>query len=129
MIPARLHRALGIADLFQHTAVVLQVLGKLVLLLGHLGHQHAQLVAHIADGLVARGLAPLAQLGGDAGALAARGLVGADGVVLRLDQLVQALRQLRLLHAPQRGHGEAVLGGALGAGVRVRAAIFLVGAD
>ena len=121
MIPTRLHRALRIPDLLQDSAIVLQILRKHVLLLAQLGQQHAQLVGDVGDGVVARGLAPVRELSGDGDALAAGGLVGADGVVLAFDHLEELLAELGLLYAPEGGHGEAVFGcaffGAAGRGI------------
>ena len=123
-VPARLHAALHVADLLQHTPVVLQVLREAIFLLPELAQEHAQLVRDVADALVRRALAPVGQLAGDRNALAAGGLVGADGMVLGLYELVEFLRELGLLDAPQRGHGEAVLRRFLRFG-----GIALVGAD
>jgi hypothetical protein len=96
---ARLHRALGVANLLQHAAAVLQSLGKQVLLLSNLRQQHTELVADIAQGLVVGALAPLAQLSSDGSALFGSLFVGVDRMVLRLDELVELLGQLGLLVA------------------------------
>lgn len=95
-IAAGLDALLGVADLLHDAAGVVEGVGVVVLLLADLAEDDADLVADVADGLIAGLLAPLGQLGGDADALAAGGLVGADDVVGRLDQLVQLARQLRL---------------------------------
>ena len=119
--PAGLDRALGVANLLQHASAVLEVLRKQVLLLRDFGQQHAQLVADVRQGVVLGALAPFAELAGDAVGLAAGGLVGADLVVLRLDQLVQLLGQLGLLDAAQRRHAEVVLAARLFALALLRA--------
>lgn len=99
MRTAGLHRALRIANLLQHAAAVLQSLGEQVLLLSDLRQQHTELVADIAQGLVVGALAPLAELAGNGSALFRSLLVGIDRMVLRLDELVKFLGQLRLLVA------------------------------
>lgn len=91
VIPTRLHRALRIPNLLQHAAIILQVLGKDVFLLAEFGQEHAQLVGDVGDGVVARRLAPVGELGGDGDAFAAGRLVGADAVVLALDDFVELL--------------------------------------
>lgn len=62
---ARLHRALSVTDLLQHTAAILQALSEQVLLLCDLCQQHAELVADVAQCVVVGALAPLAQLSGN----------------------------------------------------------------
>jgi hypothetical protein len=101
VVPARLHRALSIPDLLQHASRVLESLREQIFLLGDLGKQYAKLVANVGEGIVVGALAPVAQLGGDRGALLGRILICRDGVVLRLDQLVQSLGQLGLLHSAE----------------------------
>lgn len=106
-IPARLHALLGVADLLQRRAGIVHRMRIPVLLLAHLGHDDADLVADIADSLVTSLLAPFGQLGADGHALAACGLVRRDQVVGRLDQLVELAGQLGLDGAAQRGEAEA----------------------
>ena len=108
---AGLHRALRVTDLFQHTSAVFESLCEQVLLLSNLRQQYSQLVADIAQSLVVGALAPLAQLSGDVGALLGSILVCADRMVLGLDELVQALGELGLLSAAQRGKGEVRFAG------------------
>lgn len=125
-VAARLHALLCIPDLLQNAAAVVDGMRKRVLLLAHLGHDDADLVADVADSLVARLLAPLRQLRGDADALLARRLVGRDQVVVRLDELVQPARQLGLDGTPQGRQREPMAGttGVAGAATGV-----LLGAD
>jgi hypothetical protein len=99
VIPARLHRALRIPDLLQHAPVVFQVLREHVFLLAQLGQQHPKLVRDVRDGVVARRLAPVGKLGCDGDAFPAGGLVGADAVVLALDDFEQLLAEFWLLDA------------------------------
>jgi hypothetical protein len=108
---AGLHRALRVTDLFQNTSAVFESLCEQVLLLSNLRQQYSQLVADIAQSLVIGALAPLAQLSGDVGALLGSILVCADRMVLGLDELVQALGELGLLSAAQRGKGEVRFAG------------------
>lgn len=130
-VAAGLDALLGVADLLHGPARVVEGVGVVVLLLADLAEDDADLVADVADGLVARLLAPLGQLARDADALLARGLVRADDVVGRLDQLVQLARQLRLDGAAQRGQREAHAVGRPAAAARGRAggAAGLAGAD
>lgn len=106
MCTTRLHRALRVTDLLQHASAVLQALREQVLLLRDLSQQHTKLVADIAQSLVVGALSPLAQLSSDRSTLLGSILVRADSMVLRLDEPVKALRQLRLAGAAQRGKGE-----------------------
>lgn len=128
-VAAGLDALLGVADLLHAPAGVVEGVGVVVLLLADLADDDADLVADVADGLVARLLAPLGQLRGDADALLARGLVRADDVVGRLDELVQLARQLRLDGAAQRGQREAHAVGPAGAAGGAGAAAGLAGAD
>lgn len=125
--PTRLHRTLRIANLLQNTPTILQTLRIQILLLRDLRQQHAQLVANIAHGLILCALAPLAQLAGDRSGFFGGGLIGADGVVLRLDQTVEALGELGLLDSAQGGEGEMVFAAAAGLGCAACVAAF--GAD
>ena len=119
---AGLHRALRVTDLLQHTSAVFESLGEQVLLLRNLRQQYSQLVADVAQCLIVGALAPLAQLSGDVGALLGSILVCADSMVLRLDELVEALGEFGLLSAAQRGEGEVrFAGGAGGVVALVRA--------
>lgn len=110
VVSTRLHAALDITNLLQHPPRVFQVLREPILLLRNLRQQHPELVTDVAHGVILGALAPVTQLRRDALRLAAGRLVGADGMVFGLDQLVEALRKLGLLHAAQAAHGEAVLG-------------------
>lgn len=103
---ARLHRALSVADLLQHTAAILKSLGKQVLLLSNLRQQHTKLVADVAQGLIVGALAPLAELASNGSALLGSVLVGVDRMIFRLDELVELLGELGLLGAAQRGKRE-----------------------
>jgi hypothetical protein len=103
---AGLHRALRVTDLLQHTPAVFESLGEQVLLLSNLRQQYSKLVADVAQSLIVGALAPLAQLPGDVSALLGSVLVCTDSMVLRLDELVEALGELGLLSAAQRGEGE-----------------------
>ena len=108
---AGLHRTLRVTDLLQHTSAVFKSLGEQVLLFSNLSQQYSQLVADVAECLIVGALAPLAQLSGDVGALLGSILVCADRMVLGLDELVQALGELGLLSAAQRGEGEVRFAG------------------
>lgn len=127
MRPTRLHATLRIANLLQHPPTVLQPLRIQILLLRNLRQQHAQLVADVAHGFILRALAPLAQLAGDRGGFLGRGFVGADGVVFGLDEAVEALGELGLLDAAERGEGEVVFAAAGGLGGA--AGVAALGAD
>ena len=85
MVAAGLDGALGVADLFEDRAVVFEVLGEAVFLLADFRQQDAEFIGYVGDGVVARGLAPIGELGGDRDAFAAGGFVGSDGVVFRLN--------------------------------------------
>lgn len=82
-----------------------------VLLLTHLAHDHAHLVREVADGIIARLLAPLRELGGDGVAFAAGGLVGRDEVVFGLDEAEETAGELGLDGAAEGAEGEAWLTG------------------
>jgi hypothetical protein len=110
---AGLHRALGVTDLLQHTPAVLKSLSEQVLLLCDLRQQYSKLVADIAQSVIVGALAPLAQLSGNGSSLLGSSLVGVDSMVLRLDQLVELLGQLRLLSATQRGKREMRFAGSM----------------
>lgn len=114
MRPTRLHRTLRIPNLLQHPPTILQPLRIQVLLLRDLRQQHAQLITDVAHSLILGALAPLAQLARDRGGLLGGILVGADGVVLRLDEAVEPLGELGLLHAAERGEREVVFAAAAG---------------
>lgn len=126
VVSTRLDGTLGVANLLQDGTIILEVLSKQILLLAHLGQQDADLVGDVGDGVIARGLAPVGDLGGDGDSFARGGLVGADGMVLGFDDLEELLAEFGLLHAAQGGHGEAVLGRALLGGGRIMA---LLGPD
>lgn len=129
-VTAGLDALLGVADLLHDAPGIIQRVGVVVLLLADLAEDDADLVADVADGLVAGLLAPVGQLGRNADALAARGLVRADDVVGRLDQLVQLARQLWLDRAAQGGQREAhAVGPAAAARGRAGVAAGLAGAD
>ena len=110
VVAAWLDAALSVSDLLQNASVVLQVLRKEVLLFTDLRHQHADLVGQVGNGVVVGGLAPVGELRCDRDSFATSSLVGADSMVLGLDELEELLGQLRLSHAPECGHGEGVLG-------------------
>jgi len=107
-VSRRLNRALSVADLLQNTPAFLHALGQGVLLLCDFGQQHAQLVGDLGDGVIARLLTPVAELRGDRSLLLGSVLVGTDGMVLGLDQLVQLLGQLGLLDPTETSHGKAM---------------------
>ena len=96
MGPARLYTGLSVANLLQHASRILQILREQILLLRDFCHQYAELVTDVTDGVVLRTLTPVAELRSNALRFPASGLVGADGMVLGLDELVQALGKLRL---------------------------------
>lgn len=108
---AGLHRALRVTDLLQHTSAVFESLGEQIFLLSNLRQQYSELVADVAECLIVGALAPLAQLSGDVGALFGSILVCTDRMVLGLDELVEALGELGLLGAAQRGEGEVRFAG------------------
>lgn len=89
VVAARLDAPLGVPYGLEQSARVVQVVRICVLKLAHLAEDHADLVGDIADGIVARLLAPFGELRGDGDALARCGLVGRDEVVLRLDEAVE----------------------------------------
>jgi hypothetical protein len=91
VVSARLDTAFRIPDLLQNTPIILQSLGKVLLLLSHLGEQDAQLVADLGHSIIASFLAPFGQLRRNGQAFAPRRLIGLDGVVFALDDLVQLL--------------------------------------
>jgi hypothetical protein len=101
---AGLHRALRVTAVFES-------LSEQIFLLSDLRQQYSELVADVAECLIVGALSPLAQLASDVSALLGRILVCADSMVLRLDQLVEALRELGLLGAAQRGEGEVRFAG------------------
>ena len=99
MVPGRLHAPLRIPNRLEHGPGLLEVLREAVFLLADLAEQHAQLVGDVGDGVVVRLLAPVGELGGDGGALAAGGFVGADCVGFAFDELVELLAEVGL-HVP-----------------------------
>ena len=110
VVAAGLYTTLGVSDLLQDTSVVLQVLRIEVLLFTDLGHQHADLVGQVGDGVIVGRLAPVRELRRDRDTFPTSGLVGTDSVVLGLDELEQLLGQVRLSHATECAHGEGMLG-------------------
>lgn len=80
-----------------------------IFLLSKLAENHADLVRDVADGVVARLLAPLRELGRNGDALTAGRLVGGDEVVLRFDESEQLSRKLWLHIATEGVEGEAPL--------------------
>lgn len=125
-IAARLHALLRVANVLQNTPGVVQRVSILLLLLAKLAQDDANLVRNVRDGGVVGLLAPLGQLGGDGGALAAGGLVGVDEVVLALDDLVELARELGLDVSAEGVEGEA---SALGGAVVLGAVAAVVGSD
>lgn len=111
MRTAGLHRALCITDLLQHAAAILQSLSKQVLLLCDLRQQHSKLVADIAQSVVVSALSPLAKLSCNGSTLLGSCFVGVDGMVLGLDELVEALGELGLVTTAQGGEGEVRFAG------------------
>lgn len=126
VLAAGVDALLRVPDGLEQAARVVEGVGVRVLLLAELRDDDAHFVADVADGLVARLLAPLRQLRGDADALLARRLVGRDQVVVRLDELVQPARQLGLDGTPQGRQREPMAGTT---GVAGAAAGVLLGAD
>ena len=111
MVATRLNATLGVSNLLQHRAIVFQVLREDILLLPDLRQQHAEFVGDVGDGVVARGFAPVGELGGDGDALAGGGLVSSDGVVLGFDDLEELFGEFGLLEPAKRCDCEAVFGG------------------
>lgn len=128
MRPTRLHRTLSVPNLLQNPPTILQPLRIQILLLRNLRQQNTQLITDIAHGLILSALAPLAQLSGNGGGLLGRIFVGADGVVLGLDEAVEPLGELGLLHAAERGEREVVFAAAAG-GCGGAACVAAFGAD
>src|SRR4051794_5797412 len=85
-----------------------------VLLLPELAEQDTDLIRDVAHALVVGGLAPVGKLRGDGDALLACSFVRLDQVVLRLDELVELLRELWLGCATEGGQGEAMASAAGG---------------
>lgn len=95
---------LGITNLLQDNARLFQVLRKQILLLGDFGKEDTKLITDVADGIILSALTPFAKLVSDDLALFGGLLVCADGVVLRLDELVELLRQFGLTQAAKAAH-------------------------
>jgi len=114
VVAAGLYGALGVTDLLEYASALLQVGGEAVFLLGDLGKQDTELVGNVRDGIVASLLTPVAELRRNVCLLFRSSLVGANAVVLGLDQSVELLGKVGLVNAAKRGHCEAVLGGLLG---------------
>lgn len=84
-----------------------------VLLLCDLCKQHSKLVADVAQSIVVGALAPFAELSSNGGTLFGSCLVGVNSMVLRLDELVEALGQLRLVATTQGCEGEVRFAGGI----------------
>ena len=106
----RLYTPLGVPNHLHHPPILLQPARKPILLFPQLAQNHPQLIADVADGLIPGRFPPVAQLARDADPFAGSRLVGADGVVLGFDELVELLGELGLLDTAEGGHGEAVFG-------------------
>lgn len=106
MVAGWLDRVLRVANLLQHDAIFLEILSEGILLLADLSHQDSHLVGDIGDGIVVSPFTPFGQLGRNGHALATGLLMGTNGSILVLDDLVQLLAQLGLLKAAQRGEAE-----------------------
>jgi len=106
-VSARLHALLGVADRLEHGAALVERVRIVVLLLAQLRQHNAHFITDVADGIVARLLAPLRQLCGDRDALLGRRLVRRNQVVLRLDQPEEPLGELGLRRAAQGREAEA----------------------
>jgi hypothetical protein len=107
VVPAWLDTLLGVSDRLQHRPGIVQVVRIDIFLLAQLAEQNADLVGELRDGIVAGLLAPVGELGADREALLACGFVGADEVVLGLDETEEFLGQLRLPSSAQAGEREA----------------------
>lgn len=94
VVARRLHTALSVPDALEQAARLLEVLRKEVFLLGDFGEEDAELVGDVAEGVVVGLFAPLGELGGDGGALAAGVFVGADDVGFGFDELVELLGEV-----------------------------------
>ena len=114
VVAAGLNGALGVTNLLEYASALLQVGRKAVFLLGDLGKQDTELVGDVRDGIVASFLTPVAELRRNVCLLLRGSLVGANAVVLGLDQSVELLGEVGLVNAAKGGHCEAVLGGLLG---------------
>jgi len=126
MRPTWLHTTLRISNLLQNPPTILQTLRIQILLLRNLRQQHPQLVTYITNSIILGALAPLAQLARDRSRFFGGGFVGADGVVLGLDEAVEALGELGLLRAAEGGEGEVVFAAGLRGGC---AGVAALGAD
>jgi len=113
IVAARLHALLRVADRLEDIPGIIEIVRIQVLLLAQLAEQDADLVGEVGDGVVVGLLAPLGELRGDGDALFARGLVGADQIILGLDEPVETLGELGLANAAQAGEGEAMIAGGL----------------
>lgn len=116
VVPARLDALLCVSDRLQHRPGIIQVVRVDILLLAQLAENNADLIGELRDGIVAGLLTPFGELRANGETLFACGFVGADEVVLGLDEAEEFLGQLRLAGSAQAGEGEttarAPLGGA-----------------
>lgn len=108
IVAARLDALLGVADGLEDVPGVVEIVRVQVLLLAELAEQDADLVGEVGDGVVVGLLAPLGELRRNGDALLAGGLVGADQIVLGLDESVEPLGELGLADAAEAGEAEAM---------------------
>ena len=101
MLTTRLDAPLRVPNRFEDDAGLLEVLRVAVLLLADLAQQDAELVAEVGHGVIACLLAPVGQLAGDGGALAARVFMGGNGVGLGFDELEELLGEVGLRRAAE----------------------------
>lgn len=91
VVPARLDTLLRVSDRLQDRPGIIQVVRIDVLLLAQLAEQHTNLVGKLGDGIISGLLAPVGELCANGETLFAGGFVGADEVVLGLDEAEELL--------------------------------------
>ena len=106
VVSAWLDTLLSVANSLEDRPRLVQVVRILVLLLANLAQENANLVGEVRDGLISGLLTPFRELGSNGDALLACGLIGADQVVLGLDELEEALSKVWLGSTTQRGECE-----------------------
>ena len=86
-----LNRSFGVSNLLQDATILFEVLGEVVFLFAEFGEENTEFVGDVGDGIIASGFAPVRELRGDGDALAAGGLISADGVVFAFDDFEELL--------------------------------------